>query len=485
MAKVTSDKLSKAVKQKKSAKDEVVKKPAQVVVEAAEKPTKTRAKPTPAPAPPKEKKAKEEKSKAVAAPAAPASPVIPTVDKTKKRKKADSVSEPAPAAPAQKTKASKPAPADTEEEAPKKKAKKAAAPEPIKAEVEKPAEKPKPTKPTTADKKGKKAAEKQPEPAVKAASEKKGKKREEVEESEAEQAESSKRKAKGKAPAKVAEPKAVVKVADKKVEVKPATKAAPPAKKTKITAKAPSPSPSAASQSEAQEEGEGSAAEEDKSDEEDEDEGHLYGFSTDDEGDSSDEEVSGDWEGIDVSKLPTIAKDDAVIKKKLEKAKKQPTEDRGVIYLGRLPHGFYEDQMRAYFTQFGEVTRLRLSRNKKTGQSKHYAFIEFDSSAVAKIVAETMDNYLLLGHILRCKMIPKDEVHPELWVGANRKWRKVPRDRVARVQHNKPRTKEEQEKAEKRLLGRQEQKKRKLEEAGIKYDFEAVAYKKKAKSAEA
>ena len=32
------------------------------------------------------------------------------------------------------------------------------------------------------------------------------------------------------------------------------------------------------------------------------------------------------------------------------------------------------------------------------------------------------------------------------------------------------------EKAEKRLLKRQDQRKRKLEEAGIKYDFEAVAY---------
>lgn len=73
----------------------------------------------------------------------------------------------------------------------------------------------------------------------------------------------------------------------------------------------------------------------------------------------------------------------------------------------------------------------------QTGKSKHYAFIEFDSSTVAKIVAETMDNYLIMGHILRCKVIPKEEVHPGLWVGANRKWRVVPRDRVVRVQHNK------------------------------------------------
>ena len=130
-----------------------------------------------------------------------------------------------------------------------------------------------------------------------------------------------------------------------------------------------------------------------------------------------------------------------------------------MVYLSRIPHGFYEDQIRAYFSQFGEVSRVRLSRDKrvrllgvtnfsccvpkiasKTGKSKHYGFIEFLSAPVAQIVAETMDNYLLMGHILTCKVIPKDDVHPELWVGANRKWRVVPTYRLAQAQHNKVRS---------------------------------------------
>ena len=77
------------------------------------------------------------------------------------------------------------------------------------------------------------------------------------------------------------------------------------------------------------------------------------------------------------------------------------------------------------------------SSSNQTGKSKHYGFIEFDSSSVAQIVADTMDNYLIMGHILRCKLIPKDQVHPELWVGANRKWRAVPRGRLTRLEHNK------------------------------------------------
>jgi hypothetical protein len=45
-----------------------------------------------------------------------------------------------------------------------------------------------------------------------------------------------------------------------------------------------------------------------------------------------------------------------------------------------------------------------------TGQSKDYGFLKFDSSTVAQlqIVADTMDNYLLMGHILWCKVIPRE-----------------------------------------------------------------------------
>ncbi|PPQ69012.1 hypothetical protein CVT24_000087 [Panaeolus cyanescens] len=248
---------------------------------------------------------------------------------------------------------------------------------------------------------------------------------------------------------------------------KKASSSAAPKKKSK----APTPQPEESDDEEEEKpEQEGEDASEDE-----EDEGHLHGFSTDE--DSSDDDAMDDEPTeFDMGKLPTIAKDDATVKKKLEKAKKLHSEDRGVLYLGRIPHGFYEEQMKAYFSQFGDVTRIRLSRNKKTGRSKHYGFIEFESAAVAKIVAETMDNYLMMGHILRCKLIPKDEVHPELWVGANRKWRVVPQDQVARAAHNKPRTEDEQKKAERRLLKRQEQRKKKLAEMGIKYNFDAVGY---------
>ena len=53
-----------------------------------------------------------------------------------------------------------------------------------------------------------------------------------------------------------------------------------------------------------------------------EDDEHLYGFSTD-EDDSSDEDVAA-GEEVDLGKLPTVAKDDATVKQKLERAKRRP-----------------------------------------------------------------------------------------------------------------------------------------------------------------
>ena len=88
--------------------------------------------------------------------------------------------------------------------------------------------------------------------------------------------------------------------------------------------------------------------------------------------------------------------------------------------------------MRAYFSQFGTIRRLRLSRNKKTGHSKHYAFLEFASSEVAEIAVKTMNNYLLFGHILKCRVIPNEQIHPNLWKGANRPFKTIPWNKIER-----------------------------------------------------
>lgn len=95
-------------------------------------------------------------------------------------------------------------------------------------------------------------------------------------------------------------------------------------------------------------------------------------------------------QGQDVGKIPEVSKKEKKRAKKALGASKEK-EEPGVIYIGRLPHGFYEYEMKSYFSQFGPIRNLRVSRNKKTGKAKHYAFVEFEEASTAEIVAKTMD----------------------------------------------------------------------------------------------
>ncbi|KAJ4307159.1 nucleolar protein [Collariella sp. IMI 366227] len=190
-----------------------------------------------------------------------------------------------------------------------------------------------------------------------------------------------------------------------------------------------------------------------------------------DSGDEEEEEkqISTYKKGQDVGKAP-----------KPKKAAKSSSTGAssgkpGVMYLARIPHGFYEHELRSYFGQFGDITKLRVVRNKKTGASRHRAFIEFADAEVADIAARTMDKYLLFGHILTAKLVPSAQVHPDLFKGANRRFKVVPWNKMAGRQLERPLSESQWQvkitKEEKRRADRAE----KLKDMG--YEFEAPALK--------
>ncbi|KAI2779204.1 hypothetical protein F4815DRAFT_474494 [Daldinia loculata] len=173
-------------------------------------------------------------------------------------------------------------------------------------------------------------------------------------------------------------------------------------------------------------------------------------------------------EGQDVGEIPQASKE-------LLKSSSSEDGERGVVYVGRLPHGFYEHEMRSYFSQFGKIEKLRMSRNKKTGASKHFAFIEFASAAVAGIVSKTMDNYLLFGRILKVKVVPKSQIHDDLWKGSNRRFKKVPLNKMVGNHLKKPLT--ESTWTQKITKEEQKRNKRAKKLQGMGYDFEGPKIK--------
>lgn len=179
----------------------------------------------------------------------------------------------------------------------------------------------------------------------------------------------------------------------------------------------------------------------------------------------SDTSDRADDENADLSKTPALPHQKKT-QKKLRKAKENAGEDEGpgAIYVGRVPHGFYEQQMQAFFAQFGEITKLRLSRNKRTGASKHFAFVEFKHKEVAKIAAESMDNYLMYGHILKAKFAPEETLHPDVWKGANKKFRKIPHVKLEKEELEAPKSEDQWRKKNAREQQKREKKAKKLQE---------------------
>lgn len=68
--------------------------------------------------------------------------------------------------------------------------------------------------------------------------------------------------------------------------------------------------------------------------------------------------------------------------------------------MGHIPHGFYEKEIRNYFQQFGTVSNAIVCQSRKTGKSKGFGYVEFTNTEVAKIAAETMNNYLMFNRRL-------------------------------------------------------------------------------------
>eukprot|EP00629_Pelagomonadales_sp_RCC1024_P008890 CAMPEP_0119261744 /NCGR_PEP_ID=MMETSP1329-20130426/1693_1 /TAXON_ID=114041 /ORGANISM="Genus nov. species nov., Strain RCC1024" /LENGTH=219 /DNA_ID=CAMNT_0007261325 /DNA_START=162 /DNA_END=817 /DNA_ORIENTATION=- len=184
-----------------------------------------------------------------------------------------------------------------------------------------------------------------------------------------------------------------------------------------------------------------------------------------------------EWDSDDEAEAapaPKKAKKEAAPKAaKAEKRKKAKEPQSRVIYVGHVPHGFYEDQMRGFFSQFGDVTNLRLSRSKRTGASKGYAFVEFADPDVARIAAATMDKYLMHGKQLVAHVAPLElATKPQLFKGSDklflpRNGGKAHREASQKIEKDVAKT----NKARKRTEGR---KRKKLAEEFPGYDFPGV-----------
>lgn len=122
----------------------------------------------------------------------------------------------------------------------------------------------------------------------------------------------------------------------------------------------------------------------------------------------------------------------------LSRKEREQRAKRGVIYIGHLPMGFLEPQLKAFFSQFGEVCRVRLFRSRKNAHTKGYAFVEFALREVAEIAAQAMDKYRMFGRTLVCRLTGKGEVQEHVFRKCHKPFKHINWQSRAAAKHNKP-----------------------------------------------
>jgi nucleolar protein 15 len=101
---------------------------------------------------------------------------------------------------------------------------------------------------------------------------------------------------------------------------------------------------------------------------------------------------------------------------KNNKKKAAQTGDKSsIIYLGHLPQGFFEPQLKKFFMQFGIVRKLKLFRSPETGGSRGFAFLQFESAETAQTVSDAMHGYFLHDRQLVSHVVPTSKHHEGMW----------------------------------------------------------------------
>ncbi|MEE3288377.1 MAG: RNA-binding protein [Pseudomonadota bacterium] len=80
------------------------------------------------------------------------------------------------------------------------------------------------------------------------------------------------------------------------------------------------------------------------------------------------------------------------------------------IYVGNLSYNLTEDDLRALFAEFGDVTSAKLIMDRYTGQSKGFGFVEMSDDDAAQKAIDELNGRDVSGRSLTVnKARPREE----------------------------------------------------------------------------
>ena len=80
------------------------------------------------------------------------------------------------------------------------------------------------------------------------------------------------------------------------------------------------------------------------------------------------------------------------------------------IYVSNLSFNVQDDDLRDFFTPYGEVTSAKVINDKFTGQSKGFGFVEMSDNDAARKAIAALDQTLVPGRPIKVmEAKPKEE----------------------------------------------------------------------------
>ncbi len=82
------------------------------------------------------------------------------------------------------------------------------------------------------------------------------------------------------------------------------------------------------------------------------------------------------------------------------------------IYVGNLSYNLTEDDLRALFAEFGDVTSAKLIMDRYTGQSKGFGFVEMSEDGAAQKAIDELNGRDVSGRSLTVNQARPREERP-------------------------------------------------------------------------
>lgn len=83
------------------------------------------------------------------------------------------------------------------------------------------------------------------------------------------------------------------------------------------------------------------------------------------------------------------------------------------IYVGNLPYSLSEDDLKAAFSEFGEVSSASIIMDKMSGQSKGFGFVEMPDNSEADQAIKALNESALNGRNIKVNQArPRGERSP-------------------------------------------------------------------------